>query len=655
MGKPFQDELDQIPSTWDWAVRYDITDLARVIATCCEFPLVACGSGGSLSAAHHAAFLHRYLTSQIAVASTPIDAQYHRLTSGNIGYLLISAGGSNGDILRAFKSVVTREPTVLTSLVARKGSKLEDLSSHYRYANSLAFENPAGNDGFLATNSLFAFCSLLSSAYNTVFQGDPFPVKWDDLMKQTRPYRSRESRALHHSSTFWQRNNFIVLHSAALQAAAWDIESKFTEAALGTVQIADFRHFAHGRHHWLAKRGGDSAVLALIHIDETEMARSTLSLLPNDIPVVQIEFFGSTLLAGISGLYAALQLTHAVGTARGVDPGRPGVPPFGRRIYNLRVPSATAEKRSAEVALPVSRKVWAADRIIVAESQQRRWIRHHKAFCNRLDAATFVALVADYDGTLCDACDKKRGISEPILAGLNAILLAGVPVGIATGRGRSVRSDLVAAIPSEFHKLITVGYYNGAQVLSLADAELPDREIAAPQMKMFAAALRKEAAIAALALPVECRGGQISIQPMPTAPLQPLRSIVRDLANRLDPGAFRVVESNHSIDVILRGTNKLSVTTHIRSQFDLPSDAPVLTIGDRGDSLGNDFELLSTPWSLSVDRVSDSSDSCWNLAPAGHRGAQAMVSYLRVLRPRNATFRIATNKIRPVRQFFRVP
>src|SRR5260370_29648479 len=47
------------------------------------------------------------------------------------------------------------------------------------------------------------------------------------------------------------RQHFIVLHSPSLDAAAWDLESKFSEAALGSIQVADYRNFAHGRHHWI--------------------------------------------------------------------------------------------------------------------------------------------------------------------------------------------------------------------------------------------------------------------------------------------------------------------------------------------------------------------------------------------------------------------
>ena len=42
----------------------------------------------------------------------------------------------------------------------------------------------------------------------------------------------------------------------------------FTEAALGNLHCADWRKFAHGRHHWLANRGAQSGIVALASNDD---------------------------------------------------------------------------------------------------------------------------------------------------------------------------------------------------------------------------------------------------------------------------------------------------------------------------------------------------------------------------------------------------
>jgi hypothetical protein len=58
-----------------------------------------------------------------------------------------------------------------------------------------------------------------------------------------------------------------------------------------------------------------------------------------------------------------------------------------------------------------------------------------------------------------------------------------------------------------------------------------------------------------------------------------------------------------------------------------------LCIGDSGAWPGNDFELLSAPLSLSVDRVSVEPDRCWNLLPAGVGGSRGLLALLLALRP----------------------
>ena len=61
----------------------------------------------------------------------------------------------------------------------------------------------------------------------------------------------------------------------------------------------------------------------------------------------------------------------------------------------------------------------------------------------------------------------------------------------------------------------------------------------------------------------------------------------------------------------------------------------MLTIGDRGRWPGNDYNLLSTDFSLSVDEVSFSQMSCWNLCMPGECGVQGTLYYLRSIEVEN--------------------
>jgi hypothetical protein len=66
----------------------------------------------------------------------------------------------------------------------------------------------------------------------------------------------------------------------------------------------------------------------------------------------------------------------------------------------------------------------------------------------------------------------------------------------------------------------------------------------------------------------------------------------------------------------------------------------VLRIGDRARWPGNDFALLASPHGLSADEVSPDPGAAWNFAPAGHRGAQATLGYLRQLSPIQGALRL---------------
>ena len=61
-----------------------------------------------------------------------------------------------------------------------------------------------------------------------------------------------------------------------------------------------------------------------------------------------------------------------------------------------------------------------------------------------------------------------------MVAALSSLLESGANIGIATGRGKSVRKCLHEALPKKYWPQVTVGYYNGGQILPLHSDELPD-------------------------------------------------------------------------------------------------------------------------------------------------------------------------------------
>jgi len=102
---------------------------------------------------------------------------------------------------------------------------------------------------------------------------------------------------------------------------------------------------------------------------------------------------------------------------------------------------------------------------------------------------------------------------------------------------------------------------------------------------------------------------------------------------------IRVVTSTHSVDVLASGTTKLNLLRYLASARQ-SSHSGILCIGDRGRWPGNDFELLSHQFSLSVDDVSLDPGSCWNHAPAGCRGTAATRYYMAAMRTEPRGFRL---------------
>ncbi len=199
------------------------------------------------------------------------------------------------------------------------------------------FDLPAGKDGFLATNTLLATCVLLARAYTHAWsEQETLPPKLDDLLHPEVKLPDFFDALRRRSMVLWERETTLVLHGYATQSAAADLESKFTEAAIGHAQVADYRNFAHGRHHWLARHGEKSGVLAFVTPAERELARKTLGLLPKEVAVVRVDLPEGGVTGGLTAIVLAIYLAGMAGEARGIDPGRPTVPTFGRKIYHLR-------------------------------------------------------------------------------------------------------------------------------------------------------------------------------------------------------------------------------------------------------------------------------------------------------------------------------
>lgn len=616
MGKPFKEELKKLSETIRWAEQQDVTRLAQFLfAENKQIPLVCIGSGGSLSACHYAVQLYQHRNGVLAQAMTPLQlmyAGYNIIRSSKL--LFLSASGKNKDILSAIKYGVKYNETGMMSLTLRKNNPTEELLEQYPKVQRWCENIPTEKDGFLATNSLLAtFTLLCKAACASKYQVSRF--KLNDLQPET------------FNLNLSVIQNFIVMYGATGEPVAWDIESKLTEAALGSALLSDYRNFGHGRHHWFDKRGENSCIIALVTPVERELAYKTIGCLPKSIPVIYIETELDGPQASIDMLLKAFRFVNDLGEARGIDPGKPGVPGYGRLLYNLNYYKLTNRILPVEKTLDVAvlRKLGIAGRenvplwMYYSESCQR--------FVRQLNRGRFTTVAFDYDGTLSASDRKSRftnGLCDEIRDALMPLLENGVQIVVATGRGKSVGESFQESIDQKYWLQIKVGYYNGACLLTLGDED----ELKKWKKQHFDSELKELEEELKLRLPAGCVGYkfeerilQLSIEgEMTQAESQLVYDTCREIILDKQMKGIRVWRSSHSMDIVVyREVSKLRV---------IEDPEHTLCIGDYGTVEGNDYEMLTSKYSLSVDRVSKNTESCWNIAPSGMKGLDATLYYI---------------------------
>lgn len=616
MGKPFKGELKKFSETIRWAEQQDVTRLARFLfAENKQIPLVCIGSGGSLSACHYAVQLYQQCNGVLAQAMTPLQLMYagnNIIRSSKL--LFLSASGKNKDILNAIKYGVKYNETGMMSLTLRKNNPTEELLEQYPNVQRWCEDIPSEKDGFLATNSLVAtFTLLCKTAVGSMFH---VPCSmFQDLKPETRNLKLNDIQ------------NFMVLYGAAGEPVAWDIESKLTEAALGSASLSDYRNFGHGRHHWFAKCKENSCIIALISPVEKDLATKTIKGLPANVPVIYIETDLEMPDATIDMLLQAFRFVNDLGEARGIDPGRPGVPSYGRLLYNLNYYKLTnrilPNEKTIDVA--VRRKLGAA-----VEENVPLWEYYSNAckrFVQQLNRGKYNTIAFDYDGTLSAKDHTSRytdGLCDEIKNALQGLLECGVEIRVATGRGKSVGSSFKNSFDQKYWPQIKVGYYNGACLLTLGEEKKLEEWKNKPfdqELKTLEDELKRRLPAQCVKYKFEERSRQLSIEgDMTPEESQIVYDICREIIWDKLLKNIRVWRSSHSMDIVVyHEVSKLSVNENPDT---------TLCIGDYGSVEGNDYELLTSRASLSVDKVSKNADCCWNIAPSGVYGLDATLYYL---------------------------
>lgn len=620
LGKPFDREVLKIPDSIKWAFSERINDsLEKMVSIFTPFPLLVVGSGGSFSGAHFVARVHEQITGKVGRAITPLELLFLPINPTFHGILFLTASGNNKDIISAFENAVRREFSVIGIVCANIGSRIVEKSKAYPHVKIFEYPNPAGKDGFLAVNSLLSTCILIVRAYKAI---DTSTVSIQQLTTINPTFRDAEWNII------LNRNTIVAVGGEWAWPALIDLESKFAEAGLNNVLLSDLRNFAHGRHYWFNRKGDDSGLLVLETPSLAKLAKKTINLLPKKYPraILKSSFAGP--LASIELCIQIFHLINEAGKRACIDPGRPKVPEFGRKIYRIGLSLALSDKRVG------NRFIWVQRKARVSNHALEVLEKFLDKFLEGFKHTRFSGIVFDYDGTLCDPPERFKHPKREIASALNYLLSHGIAIGIATGRGRSVQIGLRQVIDEKYWKKVLIGNYNGSIIIPL-DNDIPPREGTSSRILKRANNLLRRDLLLMKYGKIEIRLKQISVTPESEFIRQSVFERVLEVLSQIKN--IKITQSNHSIDILHPGVSKTHVVEILRTIIN-DEKSNVLIIGDQGQYGGNDFELLNLPYSISVDKISSSLTNCWNLSPIGLRGTKATISIIKAIDVENKKF-----------------
>lgn len=605
--------LHGLPRAEQLAWEQDVGPLEALLRSISSKQLMAVGSGGSLTVAQLAAQLHRQYAERLSEAVAPLEATLRRRTHDTAA-ILFSARGRNPDILRALRALRNKDFSAVGVVCATRGSVLA--SEARKYNDAQVIEGPFDRrvDRFLATQSLVSTAILITRAFSNVY-GFSFSSQTglsDPPIWYVHPERYPAlCRVI-------EQEYLLALGTSWAWPAVVDIESKFAEAAIGPVLVSDIRNFAHGRHVWIQAKRSSSGLVVLQGPESAPIADRLLKQFPSSLPTFALTTDQPGPIGAIHLLCQSLYLVGLSAQARGLDADRPKVPQFGRRLYWGNF-AAAPKPRQRDVW--VSRKLEAAGLPGSAAPIYETGLRD---FRRTLRSARISALLCDYDGTLCDTTRRYEPPDARVLNEIRHLIDQGLWLGIASGRGSSVRNALREGLPEHQWDRVVVGLYNGAVIARLSDEASPPKLPSSASLIRLAQRLRSM--VPKEACKVDTRATQISITPVQPGRIESLAEWLRELTEGED---LQVVTSSHSVDILRKGVSKLNVSHELKVLAGIDDNNSVLCVGDRGAMGGNDYSLLSLPMSLSVDQVSGNPNTCWHLAPPGVFGVEGLIYYLR--------------------------
>ncbi|ABM10750.1 hypothetical protein AAur_pTC20247 (plasmid) [Paenarthrobacter aurescens TC1] len=545
--------------------------------------------------AEHAADLHHRVTGHFALALTPLRFVEVAGRTSTAALIVFSARAKHPDTAMAISHAVARGIPVVM-ITQREQSDLRPPMSGPSV--TVVTVPSQGKDGFLATQSVLVMAAVITRIYSEDLP-EVLPSATDSFPEAVK-------------------ERLLVLHGQEGRAAAVDVETRMHELGLTSVQVADYRNLAHGRHVGLERRHAETTVLALISPSSASLAAKTLATLPDRLTIHRIETSLEGAAATIDLLATVMALPVETAARQSVEPSKPMVSPYGRFLYNLPF------KRlyPAQKVGPVLRKVQAAGFNIGDKQAVELYSSAYSDWVAALRLKAVNSLVLDYDGTCVTTAGRFDLPGFPVQDALIGLLASGTPVAFASGRGGSLHEDLRKWVPRQYWQLIMLGLHNGSWRQELSE-DLRD-SVAESSSWYEGLQDRLQPFSDRKLITLRIRPSQVTVTSNNTEMTSAsLRQLVE--ATIGEDGRFvRVASSGHSVDIVDRRFGKEQILSDFTSKH-----GSALAIGDQGQPGGNDFALLAaSPLTISVDSCSADPTRCWNIATAGSSGPQALVETL---------------------------
>lgn len=627
MTQVLSEKLDGLHDTVRLLEAFDAGSIAGALSEGRGQHTLAVGSGGSAIAARFLSRCRDTLGLGPTTVETPMDVVLGGYDLSQSDVWLFSAGADNADVMAAAISarqrrcrklhIVTRGPTGGGAEIVAAGGG----SVHAVPVTTI-------RDGYLATHSMITTIGALLLASDAVAHD----ARGHDELVSALLARLIESRTAavrsamaERFASLGRRDTILLLADPQFKPVSTLIDTSIWEASLCSVQSVDLRNFAHGRHGWIHHRADETVIVTLTGMETRSVWAPIASVLPPTIRVINFDLGDGGRLSNALGIVDGLTMVEAMGKAVGIDPGKPGYGQFGPAIYDDRSLEAVASGMPARVR---------HKRAAMASSDERGsapdpLLVHAESRLERLAAVTIGGLVFDYDGTLVATAERYSPPRMEIVEQLVRLDMAGIRLGIATGRGNSAGKDLRRVLPPDLHPRIVMGYYNGSHLAPLDVDIESDPPVGDPVIAATADWLRSRKDLF-IASDYKVGGLQLTIN----AELlrRPYR-FRRDMAEcpLVQSGQVRVTGSGHSFDIIAARATKLRVLETIRQS--IVPEKEILCFGDSGSANGNDHALLSHPFGISVGEVCGAPNGCWSLFGDQPSGPDALLNALRALIP----------------------